>query len=107
MTFKGKRERKGPLVKKGLPDSASSPVARDLWGIFELIIKESGYEGSDGKGTPLALYSRSHHPFLALLACLACSRVPHLDLGESPWSGQIKASFSDYSSLKELHGPRG
>ena len=29
---------------------ASSPVARDLWGIFELIIKESEDEGSDGKG---------------------------------------------------------
>ena len=27
-----------------------SPVARDHWGIFELIIKESGDEGSDGKG---------------------------------------------------------
>ena len=29
---------------------ASSPVARDHWGIFELIIKESGDKGSDGKG---------------------------------------------------------
>ena len=29
---------------------ASSPVTRDHWGIFELIIKESGDEGSDGKG---------------------------------------------------------
>ena len=26
---------------------ASSPVARDHWGIFELIIKESENEGSD------------------------------------------------------------
>jgi len=76
------------------PDSASSPVARDLWGTFELIIKESGYEESDGKGTPLALYPRSHHPSLALLACLACSRVTHLALGESLWRRQIKASFT-------------
>ena len=30
--------------------AASSPVARDHWGIFELIIKESGDEGSDGMG---------------------------------------------------------
>ena len=30
--------------------TASSPVARDHWEIFELIIKESGDKGSDGKG---------------------------------------------------------
>ena len=106
MKFKGKRENKGHLVKKKTliqfpyPDSALSPVARDLWGTFELIIKESGYEGSDGKGTPLALYRRSHHPSLALLACLACSRVPSMEEADN-------GSFSDYSSLKELHGPRG
>ena len=82
------------------PDSASSPVARDLWGTFELIIKESGYEGSDGKGTPLALYPRSHHPSLVLLAYLACSRDPPMEEAD-------KGSFSDYSSLKELHRPRG
>ena len=29
--------------------TASSPVARDHWEIFELIIKESGDKGSDGK----------------------------------------------------------
>ena len=29
--------------------TASSPVARDHWGIFELIIMESGDEGSMGK----------------------------------------------------------
>ena len=55
---------------------ASSPIARDQWGIFELNIKKRGDEGSDGK-----LYARSHHPSLALLAC---SRVPnpHLALGK-------------------------
>ena len=60
-------------------------------GIFELIIKESGDEGSGGKGrkseaplspfpshhSPLALYARSHHPSLALLTC---SRVPQSPL---------------------------
>ena len=50
--------------------TASSPVARDHWGKIELVIRESGNEGSD------AFYARSHHPSLALLACLACSRVP-------------------------------
>ena len=58
------------------PGSASSLVARDHWGIFELIIKESGDKGSDGKGTPLALYPRSHHLSLALLSC---SRVPPME----------------------------
>ena len=35
---------------RGAEKSASSPVARDHWEIFELIIKESGDKGSDGKG---------------------------------------------------------
>ena len=57
---------------------ASSPVARDHWGIFELIIKESGDEGSDGNGrsshlSSLALYVRSHHPSLALLSRVLAS----------------------------------
>ena len=47
------------MVNRRLPDhypfSASSPVARDHWGIFELIIKESGDEGSDGKGRKSSL----------------------------------------------------
>ena len=76
-----REQRKSRLV------TASSPVARDHWGIFELIIKESGDEGSNEKGrksshfpsdhSPLALYARSHHPSLALLAC---SRVPQSPL---------------------------
>ena len=61
------------------PLPASPPVARVHWGIFELIIKQSGDEGSDGRGEkhhfPLALYTRSHHPSLALLACLARLRL--------------------------------
>ena len=50
--------------------SASSPVGRDHWGIFELIIRKVHH-------SPLALYARSHHPSLALLAC---SRVPQSPL---------------------------
>ena len=34
------------------PFPPSSPVARDHWGIFELTIKESRDEGSDGKARP-------------------------------------------------------
>ena len=38
----------------------------DIWGIFELVVKESGGERSDGKKkkhhSPLALCFRSHHP---------------------------------------------
>ena len=69
---------------KNMLRSASSPVARDhFWGIFELIIQESGDKESDGKGrkkinprsgrrstlipiTPLPLFSlaSSSHVFL-------------------------------------------
>ena len=39
---------------------------RDIWRIFELVVKESGGERSDGKKrkhhSPLALCFRSHHP---------------------------------------------
>ena len=67
--------------------SASSPVARDHWGIFDLIIKESGDEGSNSHHSPLALYARSHHPSLVLLAC---SRVPQspLSLGKACGGGR-------------------
>ena len=55
------------------------PVARDHCGTFELISKESG-----GK----ALF---HHPSLALLACLGCSRVPQspLSLGKACGEGSL------------------
>ena len=70
-------------IGKNMLRPASSPVARDhFWGIFELIIQESGDEESDGKGRkkkqfPLgqALYAHFHHPPLALLACLQLSRI--------------------------------
>ena len=39
--------------------STSSPVARDHWEIFELIIKESGDKGSDGKGRKSEAFSFS------------------------------------------------
>ena len=65
-------------------------LAISFWGIFVLIIKESGDERSEGKGrtseppplsrfpshhSPLAVNARSHHTPLALLACLQFSRV--------------------------------
>ena len=46
--------------------------------MFELIIKESRDQGV------VALYARSHHPSLALLACLACLRVGKACGGGSP-----------------------
>ena len=97
---------------------ASSSVARDHWGIFELIIKESGDEGSDGKRRKseatfpslsfsfpfpslLAPYARSQHPSLALLAWLACSRVPQspLSLWKACGGGSRlgNVSFRDWS----------
>ena len=65
--------------------TSSSPVARDHWGKIELIIRESGDEGGD------ALHARSHHLSRALLACLACSRVPQfpLTLGEACGGGRV------------------
>ena len=44
-------------------------LAITFWGIFELIIKVSGDH------SPLALYARSRHPPLALLAFLQLSRI--------------------------------
>ena len=85
---------------------ASSPVARDHWRKFELIIRENGDEGSDGKGRkseatfpslsfsfpslapPIALYARSHHPSPALLACLA-----RLRLGKACGGGRVLYRF--------------
>ena len=72
----------------GLSLSRPQSLAISLWGIFELIIKESGNYKSDGKRrtseppslssfpshhSPLAVNAGSHH--LALLACLQLSRV--------------------------------
>ena len=73
----------------GIMSSSLSPVflsrpellAITFWGIFELIIKESGDHSR------LALYARSRHPPLALLACLQLShivsRCSPLSLGKS------------------------
>ena len=68
-----------------------------ILGIFELIIQESGDEESDGKGrkkkqSPLgqALYAHSHHPPLALLACLQLSRI----IGKA--SGRGSSYTKDY-----------
>ena len=67
--------------------TASSPVARDHWGIFELIIKESGDEG----GSPLSPFP-SHHPrscskLVPIIPLSRFSRArefpnPHLALGK-------------------------
>ena len=56
---------------------ASSPVARDHWEIFELIIN---------------YYARSHHSSLALLAC---SRVPlsPLSLGKACGGGSAQPTL--------------
>ena len=91
---------------KGEGVAASSPVACDHWGKFDLIIRESGDDHSQ-----LALYARSHHPFLALLACLACSWVPQslLRLGKAcgrgrrGWTSRVFA----YKTLSSTPFPRG
>ena len=46
------------LEQGALPLSTSSPVARDHWGIFELIIKESG----DVRTIPLSRFSLVSDP---------------------------------------------
>ena len=87
--------------------TASSPVARDHWGIFELIIKESGDEGGSplspfrSHHSPLALKARSHHPSLALLAY---SRVPQspLSLGKACGGGR---SFKTKTFLSDTFQP--
>ena len=82
--------------------SASSPVARDHWEIFELIIKENGDKGSDGKGrkseaiTPIPSLTSHHSPPITprsrstLVPIIPLSRFsrarefpyPHLALGK-------------------------
>ena len=74
----------------GLSLPRPQSLAISLWGIFELIITDSGDYGSDGKGrtsedpplssfpshySPLAVNARSHHAPFLLLACLQLSRV--------------------------------
>ena len=94
---------------------ASSPVARDHWGIFELIIKESGNEGSDGKGRkreatfPSLSFSFPSLPARALRSFpSSLSRASHLSrmLASSPISllslekaggGGNNVSFRDWS----------
>ena len=96
-----------------------------FWGIFELIIKESAGERSNGKGKKsslffpshhslLALSGRSHHPPLALPACSmpplslrnACDRGSRCIfltcrlLGYNSYRGVIKPS----SCLKNKNG---
>ena len=121
-------------IKQTYADTASSPVARDHWEIFELIIKESGDKGSDGKGrkseapgkswfqdggasnggfpasSPVARdhweifeliikeSARSHHPSLALLAC---SRVPlsPLSLGKACGGGRCGYVWKGLTNL--------
>ena len=64
---------------------ASSPVARDHWGIFELIIKESGNEGND-LFLPITPRSRSTLvPIIPLLRFSGASEYPnpHLALGKT------------------------
>ena len=90
-------------------------LANTFWGTFELIIKKSGHERSDGKGrksealfspfpshhSPLALYAHSHHPPLALLAFLQRSRFWHvlaqcstLSLGKGCGGGRCTTRLS-------------
>ena len=66
------------FVETPLPRPKS--LAITFCGIFELIIKESGDEGSESlfssfpsHNSPLELCARSHHPPLALLACSSLS----------------------------------
>ena len=66
--------------------SASSPVARDHWEIFELIIKESGDKGSDGKGRK-SITPRSRSTLVPIIPLSRFSRArefpyPHLALGK-------------------------
>ena len=111
------------MINLGMLLAASSPVARDHWGIFELIIKESGDEGRDGKErkSPPLFFSFPTLPGRALrsfpsslprasrlfrLAWLACSRVPQSSLlaclfgGGGPQLGEATCGGSPHLSCK-------
>ena len=79
--------------------AASSPVARDHWGIFELGVMGKGRKNEASHHSPLALYAPSHHPSLALLAC---SRVPQspLSLGKACGGGSQQGSILKWHSFK-------
>ena len=59
----------------------SQSLAITFWGIFELIIKESAGERSDGKGKKCSFFFPSHHSLLVL-----CGRTHHPPLALPPCS---------------------
>ena len=62
--------------QQGIVGTASSPVARDHWGVFELI----------------ALYACSHHPSLALLRAREFPN-PHLAAEKACGGGSCRKEF--------------
>ena len=77
--------RGGEKRKRLSANPASSPVARDHWGIFELIIKESGNEGND---LFLSITPRSRSTLVPIIPLFRFSRAcefpnPHLALGKT------------------------
>jgi len=90
------------MINLGLLLVSLSPVARDHWGIFELIIKESGDKGRDGKGRKSpslflsfpTLAARALRSFPSSLSrVLGCSPIP-----TQPWDwacGEGSASGSN------------
>ena len=61
----------------------------DIWGIFELVVKESGGERSDGKKKKASLPARALLSFPSSLALLACS-VVSTKPWESLWRKQLR-----------------
>ena len=83
-----------PLAAKNMSlfASASSPVARDHWGKFELIIRERGDEGSSFPSLPASTLCS----FLSSLSCashlsrvLTSSPIPTNRLGKASEGGSI------------------
>ena len=83
---------------------ASSPVARDHWRKFELIIRESGDEGSDGKGRkkrsdfPLSLLflpitRRLHGAKRLFPSSLSRACLARLRLGKACGGGRVLYRF--------------
>ena len=62
---------------------------RDIWGIFELVVKESGGERSDGKKKKASLPAGALLSFPSSLALLACS-VVSTKPWESLWRKQLR-----------------